>query len=54
VVRDRSGVRGAWCGGGEAVPLGGADGQMASGGGEPWGEGKGEGGAAAFIAAVES
>lgn len=39
------------------APLGGADGQMVSGGGDPWGEGKGEGGAAAFmllILAVES
>jgi hypothetical protein len=37
---------------GEEAPLGGADGQMFGGGGDPCGEGKGEGGAAALT--VES
>lgn len=48
VVKDRSGCKGA-CGNGEDAPLGGAEGQMLSGAGEPRGDGKGEGGAAAFI-----
>ena len=51
VVRERSGWKGAW-GMGDEVPLGGAEGQAASGGGDPWGDGKGDGGAAAFT--VES
>lgn len=50
MVRARSGWSGACaCGDGELAPLGGADGHMVSGGGDPWGEGSGDGGAAAFI-----
>ena len=51
VVRERPGWKGAW-GMGDEVPLGGAEGQAASGGGDPWGNGKGDGGAAVFT--VES
>ena len=40
-----SGCIGAW-GCGEELPLGGAEGHMFSGGGDPCGEGNGDGGAA--------
>lgn len=43
---------GACIGCGEERPLGGADGQMLSGDGEPCGEGKGDGGAAVFIGGI--
>lgn len=37
---------------GEEAPLGGADGHMLSGAGDPRGEGNGEGGAAAFTGGI--
>lgn len=51
VVRARSGCTGA-CGNGDEVPLGGAEGHMLSGEGEPCGDGRGEGGAAAFTVEI--
>ena len=46
-VKDRSGCKGA-CGSGEEAPLGGAEGHILSGAGDPRGDGRGDGGAAAF------
>ena len=51
VVSDRSGCKGAR-GSGEDAPLGGAEGQILSGEGDPWGDGRGEGGAAAFTVEI--
>jgi hypothetical protein len=51
VVSNKYGWRGAR-GNGEVAPLGGAEGQILSGEGDPWGDGRGEGGAAPFTVEI--